>query len=46
MCAKHLNGGPLVCLEASADEHDGHSHHYATTTGSWAESGDKPHDHG
>lgn len=45
MCTRTLFGGPLVCLEETTDEHDGHTHHYASACGSWAAPGDREGEH-
>lgn len=41
MCTKHLNEGPLICQAPNSDENDGHTHQYASATGSWGDDKDK-----
>lgn len=43
MCDRHLNGGPLVCEATAADEFDGHTHQYASATGSFVGNAEKDH---
>lgn len=43
MCDRHLNGGPLVCQANSGEESDGHTHQYASATGSFVGTSEKDH---